>query len=417
SIEKLMHMAYACTAGIYPAGRKVGLVTVSGGVGVLMADDATRFGLEIPPMPEETQRKMKEMLPYAAVRNPIDVTGQALADLSLVQKNLELMLAEGGCDAVVLFLASLGLSPRLSENLATSLLALRGKYSDSLVVLSIMVRPEMRKRLEEGGFLAFEDPGTAIEAVSVLNRFYAAFNRPPHPPPPPLPAGAQPPPEGAVGEQQAMALLASAGLPVVRQRLATSEQEAEAAGDALGWPVVLKIASPDIAHKTEMGGVLLNIQGAAAAAEGFRQLQRRAAEHHPRARVDGVLVAPMISGGVETILGVQHDPVFGPVVMFGLGGIMVEVMKDVALRLAPFSEAEAQQMIREVKGFPLLEGARGRPRADIDALARALAQLSVYAAAHAGRLESLDVNPFLVLPEGKGALALDALIVPRGPVP
>ena len=129
--------------------------------------------------------------------------------------------------------------------------------------------------------------------------------------------------------------------------------------------------------------------------------------------MDGILVAPMVSGGVETILGVNRDPVFGPVVLFGLGGIFVEVMKDVTFRLAPFSVEEAHAMIREVKGFPLLEGVRGQPPADIEALARALAQLSVFAAAHEDELESLDLNPFIVLPEGQGAVAVDALIVPR----
>jgi len=126
-----------------------------------------------------------------------------------------------------------------------------------------------------------------------------------------------------------------------------------------------------------------------------------------------VLVAPMIRGGVETILGVQRDPVFGPVILFGLGGILVEVLKDVVLRIAPFDEAAAHEMIRSVQGYPILEGVRGQPPADVDALARALAQLSVFAHANADALETLDVNPFIVLPRGEGAVAVDALIVPR----
>jgi hypothetical protein len=122
----------------------------------------------------------------------------------------------------------------------------------------------------------------------------------------------------------------------------------------------------------------------------------------------------MIGDGVETILGVKHDPVFGPVVMFGLGGIFVEVLKDVTFRIAPFGVEEARKMIREVKGFPLLDGARGRPKADVEALARALSSLSIYAASQAGRLDSIDVNPFIVRPVGKGGVAVDALIVPLG---
>jgi len=176
---------------------------------------------------------------------------------------------------------------------------------------------------------------------------------------------------------------------------------------------VLKIVSPDIAHKSELGGVLLGLDSAQAVRAGYGTLLERARAHAPDARIEGVLVAPLVRGGVETILGVTRDPVFGPVVLFGLGGILVEVCKDVTLRIAPFSEAEALEMIRSVKGYALLEGVRGQPRADIPALARALARLSVFAQANADALESLDINPFIVLPEGQGALAVDALIVPR----
>ena len=152
---------------------------------------------------------------------------------------------------------------------------------------------------------------------------------------------------------------------------------------------------------------------AAAVRDGFQAMMERAKAAAPEARLEGVSVAQQIDGGVETILGVQRDPVFGPVVMFGLGGIFVEVLGDVALRVAPFGEDEAHAMIREVKGFPLLDGARGRPKADVDALAKALSRLSLFATANADTLETLDINPFVVLPEGKGALALDALIVTR----
>jgi acetate---CoA ligase (ADP-forming) len=230
---------------------------------------------------------------------------------------------------------------------------------------------------------------------------------------PALPAGALPVPAQALSEVEAKRVLAAAGIPVVPERLAASPEEAVAAAEALGLPCVLKIVSAQIQHKSEMGGVLLGLDSAAAVRAGYATLLERARTHAPDAQVQGVLVAPMVRGGVETILGVQRDPVFGPVVLFGLGGILVEVLKDVTLRIAPFDEDEALAMLREVKGYPILEGVRGRPRADIPALARALAQLSVFADANADALETLDVNPFIVLPEGQGALAVDALIVPR----
>ena len=414
TIEELTDIAYACIARRFPPGKRVGLVTISGGVGVVMADAAASAGLEVPPMPEDTQRKLKELLPFAAVRNPIDFTAQALTDTSLVRKNLEIMLDEGGCDAVVLFLASIGLNPRIMGQLTDSLLELREKFGQELIVMSILAREELKTTLEQAGFLIYEDPTRSIKAVAALVKFAESFrNAGKTSPPPALPEGTAPFPAQTVSEYEAKRVLAAAGIPVVEERLAQSAEEAVSAASELGYPVVLKIASPDIQHKSEIGGVALNLESAEAVEEAYGTLLERARQHQPEARMDGILVAPMVKGGVETILGVNRDPVFGPVVLFGLGGIFVEVMKDVTFRLAPFSVEEAHAMIREVKGFPLLEGVRGQPPADIEALARALAQLSVFAAAHEEELETLDLNPFIVLPEGQGALAVDALIVPR----
>ena len=171
-------------------------------------------------------------------------------------------------------------------------------------------------------------------------------------------------------------------------------------GERSGYPI------------SEIGGVLLDVADEAAARDGYATLITRAKTARPDANIDGVVVAPMIAGGVETILGVKRDPAFGPVVVFGLGGIFVEVLGDVTQRLAPFGVAEAHEMIREVKGFALLDGARGAAPADVDALAEALSRLSVLAHANADRIESIDINPFLVLPKGEGAFAVDALIVP-----
>ena len=175
----------------------------------------------------------------------------------------------------------------------------------------------------------------------------------------------------------------------------------------------MKIVSPDIQHKSEIGGVLLNIADKAEASAAFDTLMERGRSAAPSARLEGVLVALMVQGGVETIIGVQRDPVFGPVVMFGLGGIFVEVLKDVTFRTAPFGLDVAHEMIRSVKGFPMLEGVRGAPPSDVDALAEALVSVSVYAAANADTLESIDLNPVLVKANGEGCVAVDALIVAR----
>jgi hypothetical protein len=178
----------------------------------------------------------------------------------------------------------------------------------------------------------------------------------------------------------------------------------------IGFPVVLKILSPDILHKSEMGGVLLDVRDEAAVRNGFATLRERAGHAAPDARIEGVLVARQLSGGVECIMGMTRDPVFGPVAMFGLGGVFVEVLKDVVLHRCPFGEDVAERMIRSIKGAPLLLGARGRPVADIPALARMLSRLSAFAAAAGPRLQSVDVNLVFALPEGEGAFAVDAVI-------
>jgi acyl-CoA synthetase (NDP forming) len=413
SLDELMDIAYACTARKFPAAGKVGLVTISGGVGVLMADAATAAGLQVPPMPAETQAKLKQLIPYAAVRNPVDTTAQVLDNMDLIGTNLELMLSEGGCDSVVLFLSTVGMNPVLMEKLSVTLTGVRKKFPDTLAIISSLMRRDLFAPLKAAGFLVTEDPTRAIEMVGALHgfaRWFAAQGT--LPPVPAIPKHLPAVPDRVLSEHEAKQLLAGAGLPVAAERLAQSAAEAQAAAQALGCPVAMKINSPDIAHKSEVGGVLLGVATPQAAAEGYTALLARVRKAAPHAKLEGVLVAPMVTDGVETILGVKRDPVFGPVVMFGLGGIFVEVMKDVSLRIAPFGVEVARAMIRQIQGFPLLDGARGKPKADVEALAQALSRLSLYAAAQGDRLDSIDINPFIVRPAGQGAVAVDALVVP-----
>ena len=220
-----------------------------------------------------------------------------------------------------------------------------------------------------------------------------------------------PAPTASVAEHEAKAILGSAGIPVTKEGLAGDADAAVAIWRDIGGPVVLKIASPDILHKTEIGGVLLNLETKDAVRDGYATLIQRAADAAPDARIDGVIVAEMVSDGVETVMGVVSDPVFGPAVMFGLGGVFVEVLNDVTFRLAPFGMDEARRMIDEIYGRAMLDGVRGAPPVDIDALANALARLSVFAAENAEVIETIDINPFLVLSDG--AVAVDALIVPK----
>ncbi|QDG75009.1 acetate--CoA ligase family protein [Labrenzia sp. PHM005] len=415
SCQEMVDVAYACQTGIFPKGRKMAIQTVSGGVGIQMADETVKNGLDVPAMPEDLQKKLLGLIPYAGVRNPIDITGQVLNQPEVIGQGIDLSIRESGCDAFATYLASAPQSPGLKDFVLKTFKDLRDKHPDTPMALSMIATPEIIETYEALNIGCYEDPVMAIRAVAALAKFHETFERGRPQPAPALPKTAAPVPDNDVSEAGAKAILSSAGIPVTRDILVASAEEAVTAWHKIGGPVVLKIASPDILHKTEIGGVLVGLNTEAAISEGFDDILTRARAAHPDANIEGILVCEMVSGGVETVLGVTRDPVLGPAVMFGLGGIFVEVMKDVTFRLAPFGIDEAHRMIDGIKGRAMLDGVRGAPPADLDALAEALSRLSVFAAANSDRLESIDINPFVVLP--KGAVALDAVIVPRSPEP
>lgn len=410
TIDELMDVAAGCCGGRYPSKPRVGLLSISGGVNVVMADAATKLGISVPPLPAKAQEKLRSFVPHATVRNPLDTTGMWSVDNSLFEKFLTVLLEDGGHDAVVVFGSTMGLYGDVLQRVREGITPLRQKYPDRLMMLSIVTSPDKARELEEDGFLVYEDPDRAIEVLGALNHFKKVWSRRLRIPR--VPRDMPSLPSGLIGEAEALKVLAKAGIPVVRHRLAAGPGEAGAAAKQIGFPVVLKVASPDILHKTEIGGVALGIDSQSAARRSATQLLARAKKAAPKARLDGVLVARQESGGVETILGAQVDPALGPVVMFGLGGIFVEVFEDVALRTAPVGVDEARAMIHEIKGFPLLAGARGRGAFDVDAVAQAISRLSLFVAANESNLESIDINPFIVRPAGKGAVAADAVIVP-----
>ncbi len=414
SIEELLDIALACQAGAMPRGNKIGLMTISGGAGVQMADTAEDCGLDVAPMPDDQQQYLKELIPFAGVRNPVDITAQALNDFSLIQKFMESMLDKGEYDSVIAFFTVAAGSRMMSERLIETLREIRRKYANVPMVLSIVASEEIVRNYEAAGYTVLEDPARAVRAAAALVHFGTTFERGLGAAPPALPAGALPAPDGVVGEAEARRVLAAAGIPMAGSDLAATAGEAVAAWRSIGGPVAMKIVSPEILHKTEIGGVRLDVDSADDVAGSFDAIMAAARRSHPEANLEGVLVSEMVSGGVETVLGVVNDPVLGPAVMFGLGGVFVEVLGDVTFRLAPFGIDEAHRMINEIKGIKMLHGARGAPAADINALADALVSLSVFAAANAERISSIDVNPFLVME--KGAIAVDTLFVPASRV-
>ncbi|MET0170664.1 MAG: acetate--CoA ligase family protein, partial [Aliihoeflea sp.] len=337
-----------------------------------------------------------------------------LTDLPMMTKFIATMLEKGEYGFFAGIFGSGPTSPTFSGSLRQLLETASEGARATIMTLTMTAPPEIVRAYEQKGFLVHEDGSALMKLLGALVHFKESFDR--------AEGGSRPLAPGErvdigtdpLSEVDSKRVLSQVGITFPADQLVPAGGDIRAASEAVGFPQVLKIVSPDIAHKTEIGGVIVGVKNADEAERGFADILARAAEKRPDAAIDGVMVAPMISGGVETIAGVVRDPVFGPVVMFGLGGVFVEVLKDVTFRIAPFGVDEAHRMIREIRGFAMLEGVRGAPPADIDALAEMLSALSRFAAANADRIESIDLNPVRVFEAGKGVVALDALIVPAG---
>ena len=406
--EQMLDIARLATRGIYPVENSLGVLTLSGGAGVIISDAAEACGLPMPPMPEQAQKTLLELLPYASPTNPVDTTAQVLNDMSLVNEFTESLVRDGGYRSILGFITYTASAASTGPRLRSQLKVVRDKYPDRLFVLTAMGPRERMQEYEDDGFSIFEDPSRAVAAIDAMGRYGQSFDRPARDAAPQI--GEVSLPSQTLSEAQAKSLLASAGIPSAPEVVCGSAEEAVAAAKSIGGPVVMKIVSPDILHKSEIGGVLLDVQGEAAIREGYDTLLERAKSAAPAANIAGILVAKQLSGGVECIMGIHRDPVFGPMAMFGLGGIFVEILQDVVLHRCPFGEDVALEMIHSIKGAPLLMGARGRPVADIQALAAMLSRLSSFAVAAGPTLSSIDLNPVFAMPQGQGAFAADAVI-------
>ena len=411
STEEMLDVAYAAAFGVFPRSRRVALMTISGGVGVHMADAAVKAGLDVAPMTDEAQATLKRHLPFAASRNPIDITAQAFNDIGLVSSNLQLILDDGRYDSVIAFFSFVASSKAMVEPIFASLCDAKQRHPDSLLVLSIVGPAEVVRRYKEAGWPVFEDPARAVRAVAALAYLQESFDRRPRTHTetsgliPPLPAG-------PLSEHGAGQVLARAGLPMAEMTLVTTPERAEEAATALGFPVVMKVCSAEVLHKTEIGGVALDVGDNDGVRTTFQRLARTGRAHAERT-FEGILVGRMAQPGVDTVVGISRDPTFGPVLMVGFGGTLVEVLNDVSFRLPPIDAEEAGRMIGELRGFPILSGTRGASPYDVDALATALVDLSKLAVCSGGDLESAEINPLRVLPDGQGVVGLDAVVITR----
>lgn len=405
SLAEAVDIAAACTAGRLPRGRRLGVITVSGGAGAFLADAAAAAGLEMPELPAEAQAAIRKVVAFAGPRNPVDSTAQIANDRTALNRMLEIMLRHGRFDALIGFLAFMGENPqRLADGLP-AMERLRAAHPGTAFLFSMRAPPDVRAMLLERGIATFEEPLDAVRAARAL-AWLGERQHESRPAAAPRPPAALPP--GTLDEAACRALLQAAGIPFVPGEAVADAEAACDAAARLGWPVVLKILSPDIVHKSEVGGVRLDLHDAAALRAAWEAMIAEVRAKAPGVRITGGLVSPMLRGGVETVLGMTRDPVFGPLLMFGLGGVFVEVFRDVGFRLALLTRAEALRLVRSIRGFPLLDGARGRPKVDLDALADALVALSRFAEAHP-EAASVEINPFIALP--RGGCGVDAVIL------
>ena len=402
--QSMMDIAYAASGGVRPSRRSLGVITVSGGAGIVISDEAERIGLPMPALPDAAQARLKQVLPYCTPSNPLDCTAQALNDPSLLETFTRTALKDGGYGAVLCFLTYVAGSPAMSDRILQAVEPLRRAYPDRLIAFCALGPPEVLRRYDEAGILVFDDPCRATRALDAVLR----MGKPITPATRPDPGPAIVLPDETPDEAASKTLLSDAGIASAPERAIADADAAVRAADELGYPVVLKILSPDIVHKSDIGAVRLNLRDAAAVREAHAAILRAATSQAPGARINGVLVARQMSGGVECLMGVHRDPTFGPVAVFGLGGIFVELLNDVAVRACPFDPETARRMILSIQGAAILQGARGQPPVDLDALAVMLSRLSVFAASAGPRLASVDLNPVLGLPDG--AFALDAVI-------
>ncbi|TJZ85502.1 acetate--CoA ligase family protein [Paracoccus hibiscisoli] len=402
--QSMMDIAYAASGGVRPSRRSLGVITVSGGAGIVISDEAERIGLPMPALPDAAQARLKQVLPYCAPANPLDCTAQALNDPSLLETFTRTALEDGGYGAILCFLTYVAGSPAMSDRILQAILPLRRAYPDRLIAFCALGPPEVLRRYDQAGILVFDDPCRATRALDAVLR----MAEPPAPTSRPDPGPAIALPATTPDEAASKALLSEFGIASTPERAVADADGAVRAAEHLGYPVVLKILSPDILHKSDISAVRLNLHDPDAVRQAHAEIQQAAATHVPDARINGVLVARQMPQGVECLMGVHRDPNFGPVAVFGLGGIFVELLNDVAVRTCPFDAQTARQMILSIRGAAILQGARGQPPVDLDALSRMLSRLSVFAAAAGPRLASVDLNPVLALPDG--AFALDAVI-------
>ncbi|MEO0097778.1 MAG: acetate--CoA ligase alpha subunit [candidate division WOR-3 bacterium] len=416
TVNELFDYGKAFSGQPLPKGRKVAILTNAGGMGIMATDASIRNGLKLASFSEKTKEKLKAILPpTASINNPVDVIGDA--DEKRYSEALKIILAEESVDAII----AIWTPTQIAETtvVANKVIEVSAKYSKPIMgcLLSLQNASEVIKILGQAKIPYYPIPETAAKALSLMSYFnewtekkitpvrlfedvdkekvLSVLEKVKQRNPP------------VILEPEGYEILSAYKIPTLLFALAKNEEEAARKANEIGYPCVLKIVSPDILHKTDVGGVMLDIENEEELRVKFQELLNNVKSKKPDAQIEGVLIQPMASSGIETIIGIKRDPQFGPLIVFGIGGIYVEVFRDVSFRVCPIRESSAWRMVQEIKGYKLLQGFRGKPPADIEKIVETLQRMSQLAIEFPCFLE-IDINPFLVFEKGKGACALDA---------
>jgi len=415
SVTEFFDLAAAFSFQQPPSTGRVAVVTNAGGPGIIATDALEASSLSMAELSAETTRALKEGLPpQANISNPVDVLGDARADRYRLA--LEAVTTDPNVDAVLVLL-----TPQSSteEEETAEVIATASQETGKCMLTCFMGAPSVEKAvkiLNEKGVPNFRSPDGAVRALEAMYRYGQWQQR--------KERGlsrfdfdgesiAQVLSEAsgrgmkALGERSSHRILAACGIPVPRSVLAASEDEAVRCAEQIGYPVVLKVSSEDILHKSDAGGVKVGLADEGQVREAFREILSSAKDYKPDARIDGALVQQMVQGGTEVIVGMNRDPQFGPVIMFGLGGIYVELLKDVAFRVAPLTPEDAAEMVGEIRSAQILKGFRGQPPADVAALTECIAKVSQLTLDFP-QIAECDLNPLKVFTSGHGIIAVDA---------
>ncbi len=419
TLEELFRFGIAFANQPLPRGRRVAIVTNAGGPGIMATDASIRYELELAKLDPGTKSILKTHLPpTVSLNNPIDLIGDA--DEKRYQLALQGVLADENVDGVIAICV-----PQMMTSLeATSTtLAQQAKFSDKPVFAVYMATGNIEdslKILEDAQIPHYRFPEDAARALGAMARYVRWRKRPRTE----FKVFDDVQPEKVreilnkarseerrfLPEPEAQAVLDAYGFPMLQSRLVQYEAEAVLAAEEIGFPVAMKIVSPDIVHKVDVGGVRLNLHSESDVKNSYHELISQVKAAKKDVNIWGVFIQEMVRNGKETILGMKRDPHFGPLLMFGLGGIYVEVFRDVIFRIAPIRELSARHMIERIKGIKLLRGFRGEPASDVEAVAQCLTRLSQLVTDFP-EIEEMDINPLIVLPAGSGARVVDARIL------